>query len=123
LDQKAEKKTELVNEAVRLPTDIIVSLLCGASSVAWLSNSTQLKKDFAEAPLVSGKSVIYECICSEMEDALDPAVHPGDDDMLLTFQMFARNCRTRSEYIRAKERDGVARPDVVPYPGLDGERR
>lgn len=123
LDHKAEQKTELASEVVRLPTDILVSLMCGASSVALLSNPTQLKKDFAEAPLVSGKSMIYECICSDMEKAYDPTVNPGDDDTLRTLQMFARNCRRRSNYIGTREREGVARPDVVPYPGLDGERR
>lgn len=130
LDQRAEKGKYIREEAFRLPTDLLVSLMCGASSIVWLSSPSQLKKDLTEAPLAPGKSIIYECLCSDMEASFSGQVDPrvlanecNGDDTLITFQTLVQNCRIRSDYIRDKERDGCKMPDVIPYPGLEGVRR
>lgn len=131
LDQRADKEKHMRDEALRLPTDLLVSLMCGFSSIIWLSKPSQMKKDLAEAPLVSGKSVVSEFLCHDMEAAfnrhVDPKILTKDimkqDDTLVTFLTFVKNCRLRSDYIRAREKDGSRRPDVIPYPGLDGVRR
>jgi hypothetical protein len=128
--QRADQEKYVRDEALRMPTDFLVSLMCGCSSVVFLSNPARLKKDFAESPLIPGKSIVYECMCGDMETAFNQHVDPrvlsegaGDDDTIVTFQTLVHNCRIRSDYIRARAADGSNRPDVVPYPGLDGMRR
>lgn len=132
LGQRAEKENAHCGEMLQLPTDVLLSILCGMSSILLLSKPSQLRQDFAEAPLLPGKSVVSDCLCDEMDAAFnqlcaDPSVLTEEfvkqDDTLLTFLTFVKNCRIRSDYIRAREREGKIRPDVIPYPGLEGARR
>jgi hypothetical protein len=130
LDQRAEKEKFLQEETMQLPTDFFVSVMCGMSSVVWLSQPQRAGRDLAEAPLFPGKSVVVDCFCTEMEEAFNQSVDPRiltenvieNDDTLRTFVSLVRNCRIRADYIRTQRERGNRKPDVVPYPGLDGIR-
>ena len=124
LERQTEEKAELANELTRLPFDIFISIMGGCSSVLLLSKPDKLERDFVAVPLVPGKSLIAKTMCPPIQQVYerqDLRVFEGSDAGLLqTFRGFAENCRIRSEYIQQQTQRGEARPDVVPYPGLQG---
>jgi hypothetical protein len=125
LDRQRDEKAELANDLTRLPFDLFVSVTGACSSMLWLSKPDKLQRDFVAAPLLPGKSLIYSTVCPVLEDAYDKhdaSVFQGSDAPLLSaFDAFVKNCRIRSEYIERLRQVGFARPDIVPYPGLQGE--
>jgi hypothetical protein len=130
LEKETESKSEWINESIQLPVDIFISFLCAGSSIVWLSQPKQLRKDFAEAPLQSGRSLIHKYMCPDLVRAYNnqalanPHVFQNqqqDDETLATFETFVKNCRIRSEFQRQRESAGDKKPDVVPYPGLKGQ--
>jgi hypothetical protein len=125
LSQKAEQQQEYHNELLDLPTDIFVSVMCGLSTIALLSDPAEIEKDAVRAPLLPGKSIIHEIMCPKMikafEDTFDERVFDGEVDRgVLNFAAMVSNCKARDAYIRRREND-TKRPDVVPYPGLRGQ--
>lgn len=134
LDQKAEQQKQLHSEAFQLPLDLLVSVLCGISSVLWLIQPQAARKALAEAPLLAGKSVVADSVCTaELEAAfqrhivdqhvLTPEII-HQDESLHSFAALVQNCRIRSDFLRSqREKSSAKFPDVVPYPGLEGVRR
>jgi hypothetical protein len=130
LDQRAENERFMREETMQLPTDVFVSVMCGLSSVVWLSQPQRAGRDLAEAPLLPGKSVVVGCFCNEMDEAFNQSVDPRiltesiieNDDTLRTFVSMVKNCRIRADYIRPRQEQGLKNPDVIPYPGLEGIR-
>jgi len=124
LEKETDKKKEWIDDSIQLPIDLLVSLLCAGSSIVWLSQPAQMRKDFADAPLQPGKSLIHKCMCPELVRAYErqPAtVFFGvEDDTLAVFEIFAKNCRIRSEFERQRALAGDNKSNVVPYPGLRG---
>ena len=124
LERQTEEKAELANELTRLPFDIFISIMGGCSSVLLLSKPDKIERDFVAVPLVPGKSLISNTMCPPIQEVYvrqDPLVFDGSDvGLLKTFQGFAENCRIRSEYIQQQTQRGAPRPDVIPYPGLQG---
>jgi hypothetical protein len=130
LEKETENKSEWINESIQLPIDIFISFLCAGSSIVWLSQPKQLRKDFAEAPLQPGRSLIHKHMCPDLVRAFNnqalanPHVFQNqqqDDETLATFETFVKNCRIRSEFERQRESAGDKKPDIVPYPGLKGK--
>jgi hypothetical protein len=130
LEKETESKSEWINESIQLPIDLFISFLCAGSSIVWLSQPKQLRKDFAEAPLQPGRSLIHKYMCPDLVRAYNnqalanPHVFQNqqqDDETLATFETFVNNCRIRSEFQRQRESAGDKKPDVVPYPGLKGQ--
>lgn len=129
LEKETENKREWINESIQLPVDLLISILCAGSSVVWLSQPKQLRKDFAEAPLKPGRSLIHKYMCPDLVRAYNNQVlanphvfqNQQDDVTLATFETFVKNCRIRSEFERQRETAGDKKPDVVPYPGLKGK--
>jgi hypothetical protein len=132
LDQQAEKTRATQQDLLDLPADVLLSVACGCSSVLWLSQPTRMRHDFVAAPLCPGKSVVAEIFCPDMEHAfrrhvdarlLTPDIIQSDDTMGMFFAL-VKNCRTRADFVAHQQQQGVVkRPDVIPYPGLDGVRR
>jgi hypothetical protein len=127
LEKETEKKKEWIDESIQLPVDLLIAVLCAGSSVVWLSQPKQIRKDFAEAPLQPGRSLIHKVMCPDVVRAYDnqananPQVFRIEDETLATFEIFAKNCRIRSEFERTRELAGDKKPGVVPYPGLRGK--
>jgi hypothetical protein len=122
LNQKTEQHSGYYDEMLDLPTDVFVSILCGLSTVALLSEPSGIETDVVRAALLPGKSIIYESMCSNMtkafEDTFDEQIFTGKvDPGVLAFATMVHNCKTRDAYIRGRQNDRK-RPDVVPYPGL-----
>jgi hypothetical protein len=127
LDKQTEEKEEIIRSSLSLPTDIIVSVMCGFSSAAILFDNAKFQKDLARAPLLPGKSLVHTYMCNDVVKAyadceqLDLDVFSeAKDPLIRTFQAFAINCTTRAAFIERRRAFGDDRPDVVPYPGLLG---
>jgi hypothetical protein len=123
LEKEGEVKTAMEKDLSQLPIDLLLSALCGCSSVVWFSQPKELQKDFAELPLVSGGSLVHSYCCDEFEKAfqqLDKETFENnpDDEILRTFHMFVQNCRIRSEFIRSRELEGYETPAIIPHPGI-----
>jgi hypothetical protein len=132
-DRQAAQFQVEQKDLYELPLDLLVSLCCGGSAVLWLLPRAQIQSDFVAAPLQPGKSLVADLLCPEMERVLrrevDPRILTPDivatkDDSLALFLAFCQNCRTRQEFITYQQQRGtVRRPEVIPYPGLEGVRR
>lgn len=130
--QAAQSKVEQ-KDLYELPLDLLISLCCGGSAVLWLLPRAQIRSDFIAAPLQPGKSLVADLLCPDMDQVLRREVDPriltpeviaDKDDSLALFLAFCQNCRTRQEFIAHQLQKGtVRRPDVIPYPGLEGVRR
>lgn len=144
LDKETERHASYAKDLIQLPGDAVLSLLCGMSATLWLSRPTQLCKDIVTAPLLPGKSLVYEHVCPDMVATFQRVVVVDDDDddddnnntLLLandsTLQHFGAlvyNCRQRSRYLEQQQQQRKSGstveqqlPGVVPYPGLEGKR-
>ena len=127
IDRQTEEKEEIIRSSLSLPTDIIVSLMCGCSSAAILFDTAKFQKDLVRAPLLPGKSLVHSYVCRDVVQAyadceqLDSDVFSeAKDPLLRTFNAFAMNCKNRAAFIERRRAFGDDRPDVVPYPGLLG---
>lgn len=127
LDTKLEQRKEYHEEMLKLPSDIFVSVMCGLSSIALLSKPSELEKNVNEAPLLPGKSTIYETMCPGIEHAFertfDQRILEGEIDFgVRSFAVMVHNCKTRTAFVNSRQ-DKTERPDIVPYPGLLGSGR
>jgi hypothetical protein len=127
MEKEAEKQqpVDVVKEQpVTWPTDLAVSIVCGVSSILWLSKPTKLQQDFVTAPLLPGKSLIHQHVCPEMVAALEKtntvfqSMRKKEDP----FATFVKNCQARSNVIDMRRRRLAEseNPDVIPYPGIKG---
>jgi len=134
-EQQAEKVQEVYRDAGTWTTDVIISIMCGLSSTILLTDKQKIAQDFVRAPLLAGKSVIYNDLCPAMTAAYErtnPEIWDDlseDEQTLQTFHNFVQNCRIRSEFLQTKESSGESvvngviqeqSDDIVPKPGLEG---
>lgn len=114
-----------------LPVDLAVSMLVGISTTLFLTRPQELMQDFAKAPLLKGKSVFAEELCTPFSDemkninemtytytpykdleAQQQTVIPyselwkdenlGEFDSLRAIRDFVHNCHKREELERRK---------------------
>lgn len=123
LDRKGSENKDLESDFIQLSIDLLLSIVCGCSSVIWFSKPTEILEDFEKLPLIHGKSLVHMHFCPELESAHDRFSRDlfencKDDKILHTFHYFVQNCRTRSEFIASRKLQGFDTPDIIPYPGL-----
>jgi hypothetical protein len=127
LDKKAEEKQVLIKRSLSLATDLVISLMCGCSTAVILTDTVKFQRDLVRAPLLPGKSLVHSFVCQDVVQAYDKldseTFKETKEPLLLTFQAFVANCKTRSAFIDRRRAFGDDRPDVVPYPGLLGMTR
>ena len=134
-EMQVDKVNVAYREAGNWTSDIIVSIMCGLSSAVLLTDRQKIGQDFVRAPLLPGKSVIYNDFCPLMTSAhetVDPEAWEGlteNEQTLVNFHDFVRNCQIRTDYLQTKARtqesvvDGIIQTiadEIVPKPGLDG---
>jgi len=123
LEREADKKKDAFREITQLPLDVFTSIMCGLSSILWLSKPKKIQRDLSEALLLPGQSLIHQLVCPDAIQAyhkLDRKVfqEAKDDNVVQAFQNLVRNCEVRADYIKKRKETGEERPDLVPYPGL-----
>lgn len=149
-ETQEEKQKRVVEELLRLPSDILVSVLCGCSTVILLKDDSKIYNGVASAPLLPGKSLIYEQVCPDVVQAFDEKLDQrvfqlpknerksessrfsflsdflsseNDEEVFKALVTLVHNCKARSTFIEQQRQAGVVRPDKVPYPGLTGAPR
>jgi hypothetical protein len=124
LEREAEKRRREISELSQLPIDFVLSILLGCSSFFLLFDSKKFRRDFSTSPLLPGKSLMHLHVCPEVSftfqelqrnEQSSSMTMTDDDETLLMFETFVKNCQIRSAYIQNQTGN---RPDVVPYPGL-----
>lgn len=124
-EQRQEMKKDLMNQALSVPKDLLLSIAIGISASAFLLDWNQIQQDLQRVPGLPGRSVLAESMCPqviELYNSTPPRVWEQEgDDTLRSIRATARNCQRRAR-LEAVERQrlGLARdvPVAVPFPGF-----
>lgn len=120
-----EEQLEKHSDTLALPTDMALSFMLGLSMGAIHVDTSLMKKNLEVAPLVPGRSLLSEHLCTDMTELyhhVDPTLwETNQDEALDALQTFVANCRKRDK--RAQEiRHALDLPDGVavsiPQPGV-----
>ncbi|KAL3801802.1 hypothetical protein HJC23_001198 [Cyclotella cryptica] len=127
-----------VIRGLRLGLDIFVSMSIGAYASILFIDKDRLMKQFSEIPLVQGRSIISEELCSDFSEefrkykrdtwdknhpALSGGLGKGNEksDFISVVEGFVANCKRRSIYekdIRTEQGLRENEPVVIPPPGV-----
>lgn len=135
LESKRERDVQNALSSMRVITDTLVSVSAGVSGTLWLLHAHQdsIRKDFEQAPLVSGRSVVADEMCTPFlrltaAYASDNSGVNGKGDENInmeTFLKFGKNCRRRRDLeMKIRSERGVSEdtPVSVPYLALERYR-
>lgn len=129
LEAKRDREIKEALNSMRLITDVLVSVSVGTSGVLFLLQAHQnsMRKDFEQAPLVPGRSVVAEQICAPFLELPAPSFSDNEDDVnMATFSKFRENCQKRRDLERLiRQQKGLADDAqlTIPYPGVEGYER
>ena len=131
LAQQAQRQEERIRQLLQVPLEFTLSVVFGSSLFFILFNAETVQDDVLQAPLLPGrKSLVHECICPPIVDAVvslakssdhaEAFRRQDDNETLQWFARMAQNCRTRSRFIERRQALGLENPELVPQPGLRG---
>jgi hypothetical protein len=112
---------------MHLPVDIALSTFSGCAIFFAFRTSGDFAEDALALPLVAGGSIVHKYACHEMEQAyedeggdhiFDHITKRRDEATMRWFQSIIRNCRLRSEQIHARKEASIAKPEIIPFPGV-----
>lgn len=130
LEAKREREVQAALSSMRLITDILVSVSTGTSGSLMLLHAHEgtMRQDFEQAPLVSGRSVVADEMCTPFLNILDSykassCVSESDNNLnLRSFLTFTENCRARRDVearIRTERSLPPDSPVSIPYLALE----
>lgn len=124
--EEQERKFKLVDQAISIPVDLILSLAVGASATLFLSDADKMRDDFAKIPLVKGRSLLSEELCADFtsqsyrfSSVMNSRQHQNQS--LDAIRDFVSNCQKRSAYedqLRKERHLTPSDPVSVPWPGV-----
>jgi hypothetical protein len=131
LERKQLEREAQARSSTRLLTDFLVSLSVGTSGTLFLLDAEKetFRKDFEDAPLVCGRSLVSDTTCPKMLEVvekfpLEPKLY-AENPNLESFHKFAINCQLREDYekeLRLKLGKTSDEKMEIPYPGPRGRR-
>jgi hypothetical protein len=101
-----EERTAALDDVASLPTDAILSIMLGISITGITLNPSQRKQEFQVAPLLPGRSLFSQHLCTPMTqlyDGASPTIWDISDDAnkpdetLETLRNFALHCKRRDQ--------------------------
>lgn len=111
-----------------IPADIFLSLIIGTSAALFLTDQTKRQKDFANAPLVEGRSFVSDELCPQFvqEFSKTPShvwnsKEASENVSMRTIQMFVENCQKRQQLVdERKIQYAMDESDAmkIPSPGV-----
>ena len=135
LESKREREVQAALSSMRFITDVLVSVSVGTSGSLLLlqAHHDTMRKDFEQAPLVSGRSVVADEICTPFlhiaesfkMSSSDVKRIDKDDVNLRSFAKFTENCRRRRDLesrIRTERKIPVNTPVQIPLLALERYR-
>jgi hypothetical protein len=135
LEAKRKREMEQALKSMKLITDFLVSISVGFSGTLFLleAKKKDIRKDYEEAPLVAGRSLVADQMCPgmlnlfESDDSVryiltaNGETNREKDPNLDTFQAFIENCRKRKDFeVRIRQEKGITHdaPVLIPYSGI-----
>ena len=119
-----EEQRDKLNDAFSLPTDLLLSVMIGLSVTGITTRPSVLKRDFENAPLLPGKSLVSKYLCTDMTklyNRVDPSLWEKEDGTLEALRNFALNCGKRDQLEQEIRRE-QSLPDgyvvSIPNPGI-----
>ena len=132
LERKRKSDIEKTLQSMKLLTDLLVSISVGISGTIFMLEGKRkyMRKDFEEAPLVPGRSVVGEQMCPlflkavslEQETSNEAQEMKENDPNMATILTFVGNCRRRAELEKKIRQDRGLKDDVpvtVPFSGFE----
>uniref|UniRef100_A0A7S4MT16 Uncharacterized protein n=1 Tax=Odontella aurita TaxID=265563 RepID=A0A7S4MT16_9STRA len=121
-----ERKMKLMEQAVSVPIDLVLSLVIGCSGAFFLLDIDRMRDDFSRIPLVKGRSLLSEELCADYsrESYRFSSVmnKPKQDDPTIdAIREFVSNCQRRAIYedqLRKERTLTSSDPVSVPWPGV-----
>lgn len=130
LERRTQESQEKIGNLMQVQLDLMLSCLLGSSAFLVQFDSDNVQNDLIQIPLLPGESLVHECICPPVEKAVlaaqqhqheNSSLNDGDnDETWLLFAHFVENCQARSRFVEHRRQLGLANPELVPYPGLQG---
>jgi hypothetical protein len=128
LESKRQREVQTALSSMKVITDLLISVSVGTSGALFILEAEKdtMRQDYEEAPLVAGRSVVADQVCSEMIAIANQYpkannFYDDDDPTMKTFAKFVSNCRLRQDYeAKARIRQGKSKnePIIIPHPGL-----
>jgi len=137
---KQREPEQQLSDAFSIPADIFLSLIVGASAAVFLTDITRIEQDLAAIPLVKGRSLVAEELCTDFikeYNNLPMDLWKSKDAMesssIKAIQLFIDNCQKRDRLVSYREQHhqhshgnengnamGIARKDAtnIPSPGV-----
>lgn len=123
--QQQQQQANPILGGMKLALDVFVSLLMAASTSFSMVNEKELAHDFAQLPLVQGKSLASDEFCTTISREIGArglnTTTTTDNVYLLALAKFSRNCRKRHAYedqLRQQQGLGPNAPVTIPAPGV-----
>lgn len=95
---------EQLSDLASVPLDLLLSFFIGTSTAIFLTDEEKVMQDIGTIPLVKGKSLISETLCTPFlkeYQKVDPALWKSKEgrnsSSLQTIQTFCRNCQKRQD--------------------------
>jgi hypothetical protein len=104
-ERMMEERTAALNDVASLPTDAILSIMLGISITGITLSPSERKQEFQIAPLLPGRSLVSQHLCTSMVQLYDGASpkiwdYNSDDkpdETLETLRNFAIHCKKRDQ--------------------------
>jgi hypothetical protein len=119
-----------VSDALSIPIDILLSsLLVGASTALFLTDEVKMQKnDLANIPLVKGRSLVSEELCSDFireynrlpKQLWSSGKNDAENLSLNAIGNFVGNCQKRNRLVLHRRNDGLELEEArkIPDPGV-----
>lgn len=125
VERRQELQKELMNQALSIPKDLLLSIAIGLSATAFLSDTRQIQQDLERVPGLPGRSSLADNMCPrviKLYNQMPSRVwDQQEDEMLKSMQTVTKNCLRRQRLEAAeRQRLGLAddQPVSLPFPGF-----
>jgi hypothetical protein len=122
-----KKPKQQASDALSIPIDILLSLLVGASTALFLTDEVKMQNDLANIPLVKGRSLVSEELCSDFIREYNrlpkqswSSGNDAENRSLNAIGNFVGNCQKRNRLVLHRRNDGLELEEAlkIPDPGV-----
>lgn len=126
LEQRKVLQSQLLNQAISIPIDLLLSIALGVSATAFLMDYSQIQRDLERVPGLPGRSVLADTMCPNVIQLYNttPSRVWNESDSDATLQSMVtivKKCQRRAKMEAAeRQRLGLTQdePVSIPFPGF-----
>jgi hypothetical protein len=100
--QKNKTRKDKLSDATSIPADIFLSMIVGVSSALFLSDEEKIKDDLAQMPLIQGRSLVSEELCTDFIKEYEKVLpqlwtsnEAKENTSMQAIRCFVTNCQKR----------------------------